>query len=233
MKRNAGLLVIMAVMLLLAACGGEKYKAQAINEETDVCAICKMAVKDDQFATQIVTKDGQSLKFDDIGCLNTWKTENGTETIGAAFVRDYNSQQWLRYEKAYYAYDASYQTPMAYGVVSFEKEADALAFIKDKGAGVLMTADQLGNHTWEVNRDMMQMDGHGHSSDGGHGAESSGHGEQSAGEAHGEEATGHGEQPVGEAHGEEASGHGEQPAGEAHGAEASGHSEQVSGGHGS
>ncbi|MEK3780661.1 MULTISPECIES: nitrous oxide reductase accessory protein NosL [Paenibacillus] len=162
MKLNA---ILAALLLLLSACGGEAYKPQAINEETDVCVICKMAVKDDQYATQIVTKDGQSLKFDDIGCLNTWKIENGTDTIGAAFVRDYNSKQWLRYEKAYYAYDPSYKTPMAYGILSFEKEEDAKAYIEEQGTGKLMTADELREHSWEVNRDMMDMEGthdHGH-----------------------------------------------------------------------
>jgi len=165
MRKKFGVLaVLIGVVVMLAACGGEKYEAQAINEETDVCVICKMAIKDDQFATQIITKDGQSLKFDDIGCLNTWKTENGTDTIGAAFVRDYDSKQWIRYEKAYYAYDSSYQTPMAYGIVSFEKEADAKAFIAEQGKGKLMTADELANHSWEVNRDMMEgMGDHDHS----------------------------------------------------------------------
>lgn len=156
-------LIMVAMLLVLSACGGEKYEPQAINENTDVCVICKMAVKDDQYATQIITKDGQSLKFDDIGCLNTWKQENGTDTIGAEFVRDFNSKQWLRYEKAYYAYDPSYKTPMAYGIVSFEQEADATAYIEEQGKGKLMTAEDLANHSWEVNRDMMDMGGeHGH-----------------------------------------------------------------------
>jgi copper chaperone NosL len=164
MRKQIGLLALLTLIALtIAACGGEKYVPQAINEETDVCVICKMAVKDDAFATQIITKDGQSLKFDDIGCLNTWKTDNGTDTIGAAFVRDYNSKQWLRYEKAYYAYDSSYQTPMAYGIVSFETKEDAQAFIDKQGKGTLMSADELASHSWEVNRDMMNMDSHGHS----------------------------------------------------------------------
>lgn len=181
MKNKLGLLTLLiGAIIVLTACSGEKYEPQAINEETDVCVICKMAIKDDQFATQIITKDGQSLKFDDIGCLNTWKTENGTDTIGAAFVRDYQSKQWIRYEKAYYAYDASYATPMAYGIVSFEQEADAQSFIAEHGAGKLMTADELANHSWAVNREMMEgmgdhghahtENGHEHQSTGGHGS---------------------------------------------------------------
>ena len=155
--------VLMVIMAITSACGSEEYVAQAINEETDICVICNMAVKDDAFATQIVTKDGQSLKFDDIGCMNEWKQQNGTDTIGAEFVRDHGSSQWLNYDKAYYAYDASYKTPMAYGIISFEKEADAQAFIQEQGTGMLLTAEELAAHSWEVNRDMMdmsEMEGH-------------------------------------------------------------------------
>ncbi|OUS75991.1 hypothetical protein B1748_14355 [Paenibacillus sp. MY03] len=181
MNKKISLLALALVFVLtLAACGGEKYEAQAINEETDVCVICKMAIKDDQFATQIITKDGQSLKFDDIGCLNTWKKENGTETIGAAFVRDFDSKQWLRYEKAYYAYDPTFQTPMAYGIVSFEKEEDAKAYIAEQGKGTLMSADDLASHSWAVNHEMMEMHGHDHSDDQGHG-ESDTHGQEEHG----------------------------------------------------
>ncbi|MHA6480403.1 nitrous oxide reductase accessory protein NosL [Paenibacillus sp. strain BS8-2] len=175
--------VILVLTLVLTACGEKQYEAQAINEETDICVICKMAIKDDQYATQIVTKDGQSLKFDDIGCLNTWKTENGTDTIGAAFVRDFNSKQWLPYDKAYYAYDPTYQTPMAYGIVSFEKEEDAKSFIAEKGTGTLMTSADLTNHTWAVNMDMMNMDGHEHEHEGTEGHDSKDQATSSGGHA--------------------------------------------------
>lgn len=184
------LAAIIGLTVLLAACGGEKYAPQAINEETDVCVICKMSIKDNQFATQIITTDGQALKFDDIGCLNAWKVENGTDTVGATFVRDYHTKKWIAYEDAYYAYDASYSTPMAYGVLSFEKEAEAQAYIDEQGTGSLMTASQLASHSWAVNHEMMDMDGHGHS----HGSENSHsheHNEQPEGDSHGS-AGGHG-----------------------------------------
>ncbi|CAH1209449.1 hypothetical protein PAECIP111893_03024 [Paenibacillus plantiphilus] len=206
-KIRNGLLaaLLLLSMTLLAACGEENYEPQAINEETDICVICKMAVKDNQYATQIVTKDGQALKFDDIGCLNEWKKENGNDTIGAAFVRDYHSKQWLKYEKAYYAYDSSYKTPMAYGIVSFEKEADAQAFIDKQGAGKLMTAQELDGHSWEVNRDMMDMggmDGHSHGAEGDYGDDKSGNG---AGDDHDDGKSGNGAEG---GHGDGKSGHG-------------------------
>lgn len=175
MKRQFQYLAMLIVIIaLLTACGGETYKPLPINEDTDKCAICNMAIKDDQYATQIVTKDGQSFKFDDLGDMHVWMERNGTDTIGAAFVRDYHSREWIRYEKAYYVYDPSITTPMAYGVVSFEKEEDAEAFISQMGTGKLMTADDLKHHTWQSTHS------HGHDHDHEHDAD------HDAGHAHSE-----------------------------------------------
>lgn len=44
-------MVLMFGMVLLSACG-TKYAALPINEDVDICAICKMQVKDDAYATQ-------------------------------------------------------------------------------------------------------------------------------------------------------------------------------------
>jgi copper chaperone NosL len=160
-KKSLGTIVfILCVTLWLTACGADKFEPQAIVEGKDVCAICKMTIKDDQFATQIISKDGQSIKFDDIGCMNKWKMENGTESIEAMYVRDYNSKKWIQYENAYYVYDPSIQTAMAYGVISFEKEADANVFIKNQGKGKLMTSEDLASHSWQVNRESMNMNHH-------------------------------------------------------------------------
>lgn len=163
-KRISILIVLLLAFGLLAACGHEGHEPHAINEETDICVFCKMAIRNDEYATQLVTKDGQSLKFDDIGCMHEWKSENGTDTIGAEFVRDFHSLQWIDYNKAYYVYDSSIMTPMAYGVLSFHEQSAAQAFIDEHGTGKLMTASELANHSWEVNPDMMDMSHH-HSHD--------------------------------------------------------------------
>ncbi|MGO4542858.1 nitrous oxide reductase accessory protein NosL [Paenibacillus sp. 2TAB19] len=157
-KKISVFFLMIVGLLLVSACGTKEYKPQAINEETDKCVICNMSVKDDPYATQIITKDGQSLKFDDIGCMNEWKVNNGTETVGAEFVRDHNTGDWIKYDKAYYAYDPSYVTPMAYGVIAFEDEATAQAYIAEQGMGKLMSSTELANHSWEVNREMMDME---------------------------------------------------------------------------
>lgn len=157
-KRFGTGIFIVVILLLASACGAKEYKPQAINEETDKCVICNMAVKDDPYATQIILTDGQSLKFDDIGCMNEWKVQNGSEGVGAEFVRDHNSGDWIKYEKAFYAYDSAYITPMAYGVIAFEDKASAQAYITEQGMGKLLSSEELAEHKWEVNREMMDME---------------------------------------------------------------------------
>lgn len=161
-KRAVPVLVLLGLLAVMTACGGaKKYEPQAINEEVDVCVICNMQVKDDAFATQLTTKDGKNYKFDDIGCMNEWKQQNGTGNIGMDFVRDYNDKEWIEYKQAAYVYDASLRTPMAYGVISFKDAASAEAFVKEQGVGTVMTAEELENHEWKQNTDMMNMSSHG------------------------------------------------------------------------
>jgi len=163
MKKWTLVLVFVLAVAALAGCGKKVYKAIPVNEDVDICVICKMQVKDDAFATQLTTTDGKTYKFDDIGCMNEWKQQNGTETIGMDFVRDYNDKEWIEFSKAEYVYDASLRTPMAYGIYSFKDKSSAEAFITEQGVGKLMNADDLATHTWEQSVDMKDMDGAMHS----------------------------------------------------------------------
>jgi copper chaperone NosL len=175
--KRYGLWVMLFVLaFVLSACGGSDYAPRAIKEETDRCAACNMLVRDDRYAAQIITKDGQAFKFDDIGCLYEWMAENGTESIGAAYVRDYRSEAWIRREKAYYVYDPSFQTPMAHGVLSFETETDARSFIREQGKGKLMSAEDLDRHDWKAGKPMHHNAGSMN--------HSTGHNTDSAGSAH-------------------------------------------------
>ncbi|WEK55911.1 MAG: nitrous oxide reductase accessory protein NosL [Candidatus Cohnella colombiensis] len=158
MKKWTVALMIILVVSALTACGATKYSALPIDESVDVCAKCKMLIKDDAFATQLTTKDGKTYKFDDLGCMNSWKHANSSEEIGMDFVRDYNSLEWIEYSKASYVYDASFRTPMAYGIVSFKDKQSAEAYINEQGKGTLMSATDLTSHTWKQNVEGMDMD---------------------------------------------------------------------------
>ncbi|KKO54688.1 nitrous oxide reductase accessory protein NosL [Paenibacillus sp. DMB20] len=177
MKKMLMMITLSLLVALSAACGGkEEYKAADIDENVDKCEVCNMQVKDNPFATQIQLKDKKILKFDDLGDLFVWKQKNGTDQIGAQFVRDYNTKEWMHLEDATYVYDKGIRTPMAFGVISFQKKEDAEKFVSEHGSGRMMSSAELDQHKWEADPDMMKEmhGGHKHDENG-----DSAHGEDS------------------------------------------------------
>lgn len=168
MKKWVRLLAILVgVTWILAACGNkeETYEPAGINPDTDVCEVCAMAVADDQHATQIVLKNHRSLKFDDLGCLYSWLEDHGEEDVGAAFVRDFYTQEWIKLEDAAYVFGDEIHTPMSYGIISFKDVGDAEGYIEEHGHGELLTAADLEHHKWEMmnhHHDHGHSDGHHH-----------------------------------------------------------------------
>lgn len=170
MKKFNFLVIVLAIStLILAACGADDnvneaedidsevtelaYVPEDINPNTDVCEICAMAIGDDAHATQIILKNERSLKFDDIGDLFVWIEENGEDDIGAKFVRDFNTEEWIQLEDAIYVYDEQIDTPMGYGVISFKDSKEAEEYTDENGFGELISAIDLNNHEWEMDED--------------------------------------------------------------------------------
>lgn len=141
-------------IFFLSACGAKEVLPVAIDEKNDTCAQCHMAVLDDQFATQVVLENGKTHTFDDIGCMFKWVEENPDEKIAAQFVRDYETEKWIKVEDATYVYEKSIKTPMAYNVVTFSEEQKAKEFAADLGANV-MTSKEIEDHSWGMNKEMM------------------------------------------------------------------------------
>lgn len=158
MKKTITLFMMFAGMLLVTlACSNDtNFEPEAINPDVDICEVCGMVVADDQYATQIVLTNHRAIKFDDLGCLYAWKEENGTEDVGASFVRDFHTEEWILLEDATYVFGEEIVTPMAYGIISFKEKADAEKYIEEHGWGELLTSADLADHRWE----MMNHDHH-------------------------------------------------------------------------
>jgi copper chaperone NosL len=101
--------------------------------------------------------------------MNEWAHENGVEHVHVQYVRDYNTNEWVNAEEASFAYDSSYQTPMGYGIYSFQDQASAQNFVKEKGTGKVLTFEDLASHSWE--RNMTQHTGEGHADGQPHGSQ--------------------------------------------------------------
>lgn len=153
--------LMMVLMIFLVGCSqsGEKqvFAPEDVNEGVDRCDVCNMLVPNDYNATQILLNDGRSLKFDDIGCMAIWEDENGLTDVNARYVRDYHTEEWIFIEEATFAYDMSFRTPMAYGIYAFKNKQDAEKFVEDEGKGIVLSYEELQEHHWERNMEMMEM----------------------------------------------------------------------------
>jgi copper chaperone NosL len=173
MFKKVTMMVLVATVLVSglavpASAATKAAKARAVREATDKCAQCKMMTPNIAATTQVLLATGKSMMFDDLGCMVKWIKANQSQKVVAEFVRDNTSLVWIEKAKAFYAYDASYKTPMAYGVVSFKTEAAAKKYVAKQGKGIVLSAKQLESHVWKMNMGMMKMNGmesHDHNTD--------------------------------------------------------------------
>ncbi|GMB08275.1 nitrous oxide reductase accessory protein NosL [Thermolongibacillus altinsuensis] len=141
--------LFICILLMLTACQREQaYEPEEINPDIDVCMICNMSITAENYATEAILKDGTVHKFDDIGCMFEFMKQEDKENIAKLYVRDIETSEWIELEKAFFAYDRDYWTPMNYGVVSFASEENAKKYIEKEGKGQLWTYDQLLQHKW-------------------------------------------------------------------------------------
>jgi copper chaperone NosL len=124
----------LVLCLLLAACAGTETKPVELAPE-DMCSFCRMAISEKRFAAELITLDGDALKFDDIGCmLDYLKEKPNSPRIAAYFVVDYETGEWVRGEAAFYARSVELKSPMSHGIVAFKDHGRAeTAVNKHKG----------------------------------------------------------------------------------------------------
>jgi copper chaperone NosL len=111
--RTAGLLVSMG---LLGGClPDDRSRPPTLRLGEEACAECRMIVSDGRFAAALARDDGQTLKFDDFGCLI--RHENAALRPGTTYwVRDFRTEQWLNAGDAVFLRARSITTPMGYGL---------------------------------------------------------------------------------------------------------------------
>ena len=127
-NRSLGLALGLLVGLsLLAACGPAELRPVELVPE-DMCAHCRMAVSEKRYAAQLITEDGEALKFDDLVCLANHLRGRGDQgAVAGRFAVDFDSREWVKAEEAYYVRAAAFKTPMGGGVVAFKERAKAEA----------------------------------------------------------------------------------------------------------
>jgi copper chaperone NosL len=129
MKLSPAILVAfgIAMMFVLANCQSATLEPAAI-EANDMCAFCRMSISEKQYAAELIDRDGEVFKFDDIGCMANFRKEKKNDgSIRATFVMDFERREWLRADDAFYVRSAELKTPMSGGIVALKDESNAQA----------------------------------------------------------------------------------------------------------
>jgi len=110
-----------------------------------MCSFCRMTISEKRYAAELVDRDGNLFKFDDIGCMLRFVRDRNLEGKAAAhFVVDYEQRDWLNGERAYYVKSEAIHSPMGGGLVAFRDRAKAEACAANLG-GKVLSFDDLSN----------------------------------------------------------------------------------------
>ncbi|CUT00526.1 copper chaperone NosL [Candidatus Kryptobacter tengchongensis] len=124
--------IIVSILALLVYSCSKEIKPEEI-EPHDICYLCKMAISQLNFATEIITPDGEVYKFDDIGCMIEFKKMRELPNGSVMFVRDFYTNEWVRIENAYFVRSEKIQTPMNYFIVTFKTRESVEKFLNEYG----------------------------------------------------------------------------------------------------
>ena len=148
-------------LLVLAACGSGSNldEPPEIFYGEDICDHCNMIISEPRYAASYLTTDGTTRRFDDTGGLFLYHAEHN-EDVHAFWVHDYESEEWIRAESAFYVITSDVYTPMDHGVFAFGDEAGAAEFAEGSqeseilGFGEVLAQAKEGNFEHEHHHEM-------------------------------------------------------------------------------
>ena len=119
-------IIFVLFLLVFTACRDTEIKPAEIAAE-DMCAHCKMAISEKEFAAEFINQDSEAFKFDDIGCMLDYLKAKPDTKIAAYFLVDYKTKKWVKSAAASFVKSAEIKTPMGGGMIAFHDPAIAEA----------------------------------------------------------------------------------------------------------
>lgn len=128
------IVTIAIIIILLLSFGnseGSRYVYKGNNTHQIIhlkpkeyqCSQCGMDVENQNYMAEIITKDGDTYFFDDIGCVVLW-LEKHTFSIAKIVTKTIDTDRWLDIKKVYYTRIAN--DPMGYGFAAVEMKKEGL-----------------------------------------------------------------------------------------------------------
>lgn len=137
--------------IVTAACAGTEVTGPPeINYGRDICTGCGMSVDDPRFATAYRPESGTDKVFDDLGGMIIYARQYGELDSSEAWVHDFETEEWIVANEAFYVPTGAVATPMGHGILAFSTRERAEAFATEAGGEVI---------TWEVVIDLPVDDG--------------------------------------------------------------------------
>ncbi len=135
------MLWLACVAIALVACQQPTYKPVEIVQN-DVCFRCKAPIAEKQYAAEFATKDGFVRKFDDIACMADYaQNKMKKDNIGAFYVVDYATKEWLPAERAAFVKSDQFKTPQNGGILAFKDKGQAEKLAAQYQAKLLTFSD--------------------------------------------------------------------------------------------
>jgi hypothetical protein len=126
--------VIGVIIVLLLSFGTDEgakfvYKGNTAHKVIDIkpkeyqCSECNMDVEDLDYMAEIITEEGNTFFFDDIGCVVLW-LKNHTPKITRIVTKTHDTHRWIDAQKAWYSRTDT--TPMGYGFAAYENKKEGM-----------------------------------------------------------------------------------------------------------
>ncbi len=133
--------ICLVISVFLSSCS-RGYKPIEYGEQA--CDHCKMTIFDPRFAAELVDGKGKVFKFDDIICLNQYKTSKniaGEQLL--IFVEQYNDEinTAIDARNAIYLQSEFFASPMNGNYAAFENMDEAMKLADSLNINVLNWSD--------------------------------------------------------------------------------------------
>jgi len=128
------MIVVAIIVILFLSLGSEEgaryvYKGNTTHQIVPIkpkeyqCSECNMDVEKLEYAAQVITENGDTYFFDDIGCVVLW-LENHKVPVVKIVTQTLDTHQWIDAKKAWYSRIA--HDPMGYGFAAVEVKKEGL-----------------------------------------------------------------------------------------------------------
>lgn len=138
MKAILVILAIVGALAISIVCFPETRAdrgPEPIAHGRDACARCRMHIAGPGFAGEMRDREGELTKYDDLGCLliAMWKEHREVPEV---WVEAHDSQELVPLLNSTLVVDSKIRTPMAYGLIAFERVASAEEFVRKNGGEI-------------------------------------------------------------------------------------------------